>query len=382
MSAELRRRFSSLLCFAIVGMQWATPVLAQQHPESYWQTQMQPAINADLKHDTRNAEALYKALLKQPMPVDDLLEVQCRLAILLFYLNRVDDAIKETDALLRLLPKLSNRTNPADGKLAVCFADLAENLMLASGHIKQPALYQLRALKLQRAFCTSSEAIIEILFKLAHGQCREHDYLGADRTLNQISVAYKQLKQKPRDLEEQLEADLMRALLQKKISKNKNSGEKVAAMTSQMSHSMGRGGVDLELAMANFYICDYAESSRLFQQAHKSIDPHSPDAKKQEAEILGREAAVPIDTRDWKKAEQLLRKRISILKEIHARPIDIVRANGVLALCLREQQRIAEADAVDRESEKLKKNDKPDLDWMVEDERNAQMEENKRQLRH
>jgi len=381
MSYSLRHiRLSVTFVAALLLWQINVPSIAVPQPQSFWRAKIQEAIDADVKHDSRHAEALYKALIKRPMPLNDLMEAEARLATILIYQRRSDEANKYVDAIIKQSATLTDKNGADNAILAICLSDLAETLCFSVTNKREGAAWLARAVSLRRVFCRSNKAIVSDLKKLAHAQCACGDFQAADNTLTQLATALKEIDSKPKDFRErQTETTLIQAILEDKIAHDKHRQTTIDSLSADMSRTTTKAGYYAQLGAANAFVCNTAEARKYFQLSQQCINTHTQQGKIEQEKLLAFEAALPLEAADWNEAADLINKRIALLKELNGSQLELERAYGMLVLCYKQLHREADAQAASRARAQAIDAQKKDVDWMIEDERSAQQEEAKRQ---
>ncbi len=370
-----------VICAAALCLsEHSIPTAAVPQAQSYWRAQIQEAIDSDVKHDTARAEQQYKMLLNQSMPLNNVMEVEARLAIILLYQHRSAEAIKYVDAVIKQSAKLKDRNSPANAVLAICLSDTAETLSFSLRTKYEGASWLAKAVALRRVFCNSNKAIVRDMRKLAHSQCACDDFRGAAVTLGQLAKAYDEIDVKPKDwLQEKLEVALLKALVADKIARDKHMQKTIDDITAQMSKHMTKAELYCELGSCHSFVINNADAKSYFQMSQKAIDIHTAQGKNDQQNLYSFEAGIAMEEQDWKGVLDLMKKRLALLKELNAPQIELERVYTTIALCYHALHRYADEQAAYRERENAIAAQKKSMNWMIEDERSVEQEEAKRQ---
>lgn len=129
-----------------------------------------------------------------------------------------------------------------------------------------------------------------------------------------------------------------------------------------------------KVAECKFWAGDHKGSIACLEKAKLKIRGTASEKLEETVDINRQFASIKMDFTDWKGAEVYLRQSVALLSKDPQNYKQLQTARGLLAHCLKQQNRVAEADALLRESKRKQPNGKYRYDFIFTDEERTALE--------
>lgn len=318
---------------------------------------------ADFAEDYPKAAKHYVMALKLVPPQDEssIIDIDARLAADYVHLNRVKDAEPLVKHLLEFAPKLK-ATNRMDPELLVNTKYLVEayeslcprNLPWPERRQRFAENFDIRLQLLDFLALNEAQAIATRfdqergLVGFGYPEKVERDLQKLTARMKNSSMQYEHIR-------------LCLAALQWQLHKPQLLNQLSAALRQHHSEV----SVLSKIADAHFWACNYDEAAKLLDQASSIVAKKKPRDTNEELSIIRQSIAVQLDRGNYKAAEPYMRHRLAINSGSKTSGAYLDALKDLIS-CLRQQNKVKEADALE------KTNPKPsakNYDWMIEDEK-------------